>query len=43
MEMQTCPWNVLLKLVHLDLQAQTMTIKMKVGLSAQENLSTRSN
>jgi len=37
MEMLTCIWNVLLKLFHLDLQAQTLTIKMEVGLSALEN------
>lgn len=41
MEMHT--WNVLLKLFHLGLQAQTMKIKMKVGLSALENLRIRSN
>lgn len=35
MEMQACIWNVLLKLFHLDLQAQT--IKMKVGSWALEN------
>lgn len=30
MEMLTCIWNVLLKLFHLDLQAQTLTINLKV-------------
>lgn len=37
MEMLICIWNVLLKLFCLDLQAQTLTIKVKVALSAQEN------
>lgn len=43
MEVLTCTWNVLLKLFHLDLQAQTLTIKMKVGLFALENSRIRSN
>lgn len=37
MEMLICIWNVPLKLFHLDLQAQTLTIRVKVDLSAQEN------
>lgn len=37
MEMLGCIWNVLLKLFHLDLQAQTPTINVQVVLSAQEN------
>lgn len=43
MEILICIWNVLLKLFQLDLQAQTLTIKVKMVLSAQENSRIGSN
>lgn len=43
MEILICIWNVLLKLFQLDLQAQTLTIKVKMILSAQENSRIGSN
>lgn len=43
MEILICIWNVLFKLFQLDLQAQTLTIKVKMVLSAQENSRIGSN